>query len=41
MLFALPAKDATIAAVRAATDNPFNPVGKNPSTDEYASSFIL
>jgi hypothetical protein len=29
MLFALPANDATIAAVRAAIDNPFKPLGKN------------
>ena len=34
MLFTFPASDATIAAVKAATDKPFKPVGKNVSTAE-------
>ena len=34
ILFALPASDATMAAVSAAMDNPFKPVGKNPRTAE-------
>ena len=34
ILFSLPANDATMAAVSAATDNPFNPSGKNASTEE-------
>ena len=34
ILFAFPANDATIAAVNAAIDKPFQPSGKNPSTDE-------
>lgn len=31
MLFTLPAKDATTAAVNAAKDNPFKPVGNRLS----------
>ena len=38
MLFTLPASDATIAAVKAAMDKPFIPVGKNARTAEYAPS---
>ena len=38
MLFAFPAKEATIAAVKAAIDKPFNPVGKKLTTEEYALS---
>ena len=34
MLFTLPASEATIAAVKAATDKPFRPVGKKPRTAE-------
>jgi len=34
ILFTLPASDATIAAVNAATDKPFKPVGKKVSTAE-------
>ena len=34
ILFALPANDATIAAVKAAIDKPFKPTGKNPTTAE-------
>ena len=39
ILFAFPASEATIAAVKAATANHFSPVGKNASTAEYAPSF--
>ena len=38
MLLALPAKEATIAAVKAAIDKPFRPTGKKPTTEEYALS---
>ena len=38
ILLALPAKEATMAAVKAAIDKPFSPTGKNPTTDEYALS---
>ena len=38
MLFDLPAKEATIAAVSAASDKPLMPVGKNANTAEYAPS---
>ena len=38
MLLALPANEATIAAVNAAMDNPFNPTGKKLTTEEYALS---
>ena len=38
ILFTFPASDATIAAVKAATDKPFKPVGKNLRTAEYAPS---
>ena len=38
ILLALPAKEATIAAVNAAIDKPFKPVGKKLTTDEYALS---
>ena len=34
ILFTLPASEATIAAVNAATDKPFKPVGKKPRTEE-------
>ena len=40
MLFALPANEATIAAVNAAMDNPFKPVGRNPNMAEYAPSLL-
>ncbi len=34
ILLAFPASEATIAAVSAAMDKPFNPGGRNPSTEE-------
>jgi len=34
MLFALPASEATMAAVRAAIESPFKPLGRNPRTAE-------
>ena len=34
ILFTFPASEATIAAVRAATENPLKPVGKKPRTAE-------
>ena len=39
MLFALPASDATIAAVNAAIASPFKPAGKKASIAEQAPSF--
>ncbi len=38
MLFTLPANEATMAAVKAATDKPFKPVGKKVRIAEYAPS---
>ena len=40
MLFAFPAKEATIAAVNAAKDNPFKPVGNKFNKEGYALSAI-
>jgi hypothetical protein len=34
ILFTFPAKEATIAAVKAATARPFRPTGKNPKIAE-------
>ncbi|MNL42049.1 hypothetical protein D3C87_1644850 [compost metagenome] len=36
ILFAFPAKDATIAAVKAAKDKPFKPAGSSVSNAGYA-----
>ena len=38
ILFDLPANEATMAAVSAASDKPFTPVGKKANTAEYAPS---
>ena len=38
MLFAFPANDATIAAVSAAKDKPFNPAGNKFNKTGYALS---
>ena len=41
MLLALPARDATTAAVKAANESPFNPVGNKFNSTGYARSGLI